>query len=68
MIDIERVLNEAIRKDASDVHLIAGIQPSLRIRRDLIPVEGSEVLTEEDMFEIYDYFVRGNIDKDEVYK
>ena len=68
MIDIERVLNEAIRKDASDVHLIAGIQPSLRIRRDLIPVEGSEVLTEEDMFEIYDYFARGNIDKDEVYK
>ena len=68
MIDIERVLNEAIQKDASDVHLIAGIQPNLRIRRDLIPVEGSEALTEEDMFEIYDYFVRGNIEKDEVYK
>ena len=68
MIDIERVLNEAIQKDASDVHLIAGIKPSLRIRRDLIDVENTDILTEEDMLEIYDYFVRGNIEKDEVFK
>ena len=68
MIDIEKVLNEAIKKDASDVHLITGIKPSLRIRRDLVDVEDSDVLTEEDMIDIYDYFVRGNIDKDEVFK
>lgn len=68
MIDIERVLNEAIQKDASDVHLIAGIKPSLRIRRDLVDVENTDILTEEDMLEIYDYFVRGNVEKDEVFK
>ena len=39
MIDIEKVLNEAIKKDASDIHLIAGNKPILRIRRDLLPVE-----------------------------
>ncbi len=68
MIDIEKVLNEAVKKDASDVHLIPGIKPILRIRRDLVTVEDSEELTNEDMSEIYDYFVRGNVDKDKVYR
>ena len=68
MVDIDRILKIAIEKDASDIHLIAGIKPYLRIRRDLVDIDEFEDLTEEDMFEIYDYFVRGNIDKDEVFK
>ena len=65
-MNIEDILEEAIRLDASDVHLICDNKPMLRIARDLVPVEGSEVLTPEDMSEIYDYLVKGNIDKDEV--
>ncbi len=68
MIEIEKVLDLAIQKDASDIHLIAGIKPYLRVRRDLVPIEEFEALTEDDMFEIYDYFVRGNIERDEVFK
>ncbi len=68
MIDIEKILNEAIKKDASDVHLIVDNKPILRIKRDLIEVDGFEALTDEDMLEIYDYFVRGNLDKDKVFK
>lgn len=68
MIDIDRVLQLAIEKDASDIHLIAGIKPCLRIRRDLIEMEQFENLTTEDMFEVYDYFVRGNVEKDQVFK
>lgn len=68
MVDIDKILRIAIEKDASDIHLIAGIKPYLRIRRDLVEIDGFEDLTEEDMFEIYDYFVRGNVDKDEVFK
>ena len=68
MVDIDKILRIAIEKDASDIHLIAGIKPYLRIRRDLVDIDGFEDLTEEDMFEIYDYFVRGNVDKDEVFK
>ena len=68
MINIDKILNIAIEKDASDIHLICGIKPNLRIRRDLIALEEFDVLTEDDMFEIYDYFVRGNLDKDEVFK
>ena len=66
-MNIEDILEEAIRLDASDVHLICDNKPMLRIARDLVPVEGSEVLTPEDMSEIYDYLVKGNIDKDEVF-
>lgn len=68
MIDIEKVLKKAIDEDASDIHLIAGIKPVLRIKRDLIHMEECEELTEDDMLEIYDYFVRGNVQKDEVLK
>ncbi len=57
-----------MKKDASDIHLIAGIKPVMRVRRDLISYEDFDILTEEDMWEIYDYFVRGNVDKDRVFK
>ena len=68
MIDIDKVLDTAKKKDASDVHLICGIKPMLRIRRDLIEYDCPEPLNEDDMYEIYDYFVRGNVDKDRVFK
>lgn len=67
MVQIENILDEAIKRDASDIHLICGINPTLRIVRDLVPVTGSEPLTEEDMTEIYDYFIRGNIERDKVF-
>ncbi len=66
-MNLDKVLDEAIRLDASDVHLIPGNKPMLRVARDLIPVQGSKILIPEDMFEIYDYLVKGNIDKDEVF-
>ena len=68
MIDMNKILDIAIAKDASDIHLVPGNQPILRISRRLEPVEKSAVLTEEDMMEIYDYLVKGNVDADEQYK
>ena len=68
MIDIEKILNTAKEKDASDVHLICDLKPILRIRRSLVEYECDNVLNEDDMYEIYDYFVRGNVDKDRVFK
>ena len=68
MIDIDKILSTAKQKDASDVHLISGLKPMLRIRRDLIEYDCSAPLNEDDMYEVYDYFVRGNVDKDKVFK
>ena len=67
MIDMDKILDTAIKKDASDVHLICGNKPMLRIVRDLIPIETMDVLTPEDMNEMYDYLVKGNLDKDELF-
>ena len=66
-MNMDKILDIAIEKDASDVHLIEGNKPMLRISRELIPIEEMEVLTTNDMNEMYDYLVRGNIDKDEVF-
>ena len=67
MVHIDEILDEAKERDASDVHLICGLKPMLRIIRDLVECNSSEILTEEDMTEIYDYFIRGNVDKDNVF-
>ena len=66
-MNMDKVLDMAIEKDASDVHLICGNKPILRIARDLVEIEEMQELTEEDMAEVYDYLVKGNVDKDEVY-
>lgn len=66
-MNMDKVLDMAIEKDASDVHLIFGNKPILRISRDLVEIEEMQELTEEDMVEVYDYLVKGNVDKDEVY-
>ena len=52
MINVNKVLDEAIEKDASDIHFIIENKPMLRISRELIPSENADVLTEEDMNEI----------------
>lgn len=66
-MNLDKILDIAIEKDASDVHMICGNKPILRIARDLVVLEDMKELTEEDMVETYDYLVKGNVDKDEVY-
>ena len=68
MIKVSKVLDEAICKDASDIHFIVENKPMLRIAIDLIPAENGEVLTEEDMNDVYDFLVKGNIEADKVFQ
>ena len=67
-MNINKILDIAIKEDASDVHLICGIKPMMRVARELLEVEDEKDLNADDMYEAYDYFVRGNVDKDEIYK
>ena len=62
-MNMDKILDIAMEKDASDVHLICGNKPMLRIVRELVPIEEMEVLTPEDMNEMYDYLVRGKGEK-----
>ena len=68
MINVDKVITTAKELDASDIHLVCGIKPMLRIARELRPIEDMDVLEPENMYEIYVYFVRGNLDKDSVFK
>ena len=68
MIDIDKVIKTAREKDASDIHLICNLKPMLRIRRTLVEYDCPSPLAEDDMYDIYDYLVRGNVDKDKVFK
>ena len=66
-MNVNKILDEAMKLDASDVHLICGNKPMFRIARSLISMENSKILTVQDMAEIYDYLVKGNVDKDEMF-
>ena len=68
MVQIEDLIDIAVEKNASDIHLIAVIKPMLRIIRKLEPIEKYEVMTEDDMYEVYDSLIRGNLDKDNIFK
>lgn len=68
MLNMNEVLDRAIELDASDVHLIYGLKPILRISRELKQIDNQDIIGESELYEAYDYFVRGNIDKDEIYK
>ena len=68
MVLIERIIQEALEKGASDIHLLQGLKPILRISRDLVEIQDLDVLDEGELYEVYDYIVRGNVTKDEIYK
>ncbi len=44
---IEVLLEEAVRRKASDLHLQVGLAPTLRIDGSLMPIAGADALTEE---------------------
>mgnify|MGYP001851460959 CR=1 FL=1 len=67
-MDVNSILAEAKKLDASDVHFIPGIKPIIRVNRDLIELEQYSEISKDDIMEIYDYFLQGNVDKDEYYR
>lgn len=68
MVNIDKILKTAIKQDISDIHLISGIKPTFRIIDKLVPYNEEAELTKEEMFEIYDYFIRGNLERDSDFK
>ncbi len=68
MVQIEDIIDIAIKEDASDIHLLCGMKPMLRIRRRLEEIEKYQPLTESDMYDIYDSVIRGNLEKDNLFR
>ena len=68
MIQIEDLIDIAIKEDASDIHLVCGNEPLIRIARRLEKIKDYPVLSQEDMYDIYDSIIKGNLDKDNLFK
>lgn len=45
-MNIQQLLDLIVERKASDLHLVVGYQPSLRIDSELIAIQGTEILTE----------------------
>lgn len=67
-MDVNGILKKANEQKASDAHFISGLKPILRINRELVTLEEYDVITRDDMWEIYDYFLKGNVEKDKLFK
>lgn len=68
MVQIEDIIDIAIEEDASDIHLMYGSKPILRVIRELREIESYEILTQQDMYDMYDFLIKGNLDKDSEFK
>lgn len=67
MLNLEDIIEEAVQRKASDIHIICGLKPVLRITKSLIPSK-YPVVTEEDIYGFYDFIVKGNVESDEMFK
>ena len=67
MIDVDKIIRAAIQRGASDIHLVTGQQPMFRISKALVPYEEVDKLKDEEMFEISDFIINGNVDKAKMY-
>lgn len=60
MVDINKIIEQAVRKDASDIHLMIESKPMYRIGNSLVNMEGATALKSEDMNNLYKSFAKGN--------
>lgn len=68
MLLAEYIIDQAIKRGASDIHLLYGLKPIFRISRALVELEDVEPLEETDLYDIYEYIVQGNLEKETAYK
>ncbi len=49
---IDQLLELTVTRNASDLHLVAGFPPMIRIFGDLIPIQGESLLSNQDIFNL----------------
>lgn len=65
MVDVENILDRGVSSGASDIHLIHKCKPILRVKKELIYLNEYEVLGNEEMQFLFNYFVGDSIEKRE---
>ena len=54
---LEGILDLAIKQDASDVHLVHNLKPYLRVKRQLVKLNKFEVLTKEELKQMFEEII-----------
>ncbi len=57
---LDKLLDKAMQEDASDVHIVHGIKPSLRIKRELVELEDFDIVTPKDAEDIVNKLVNND--------
>lgn len=68
MLLIEEIINEAIKNNASDLHLAYDIKPVIRVDGNLKILEQMPEIKDDELWEFYDYVIQGDIEKDSLFK
>ena len=68
MMNLDKIIEQAVKKDASDIHLMLDNKPIFRIGDALVKMEGSIPLENNEMNKIYSYFIQGNTAKDKYFR
>ena len=67
MVFIEDVIQEAIKKGASDIHLMKGQKPHIRVKKDLKRLDHYSVVEDEDVFEFLRFLFQDNEKLNEIF-
>lgn len=65
MEKLNAILEQGIARDASDIHLLVGCKPILRVAKELITLDNMNVITEEEQIEFVKTFTDN---RDEIYE
>ena len=60
MVNIHKIIEQALSKNASDIHLMLDEKPIYRVGAALVKMQESTALKIEDMDKIHEFFAKGN--------
>ncbi|MBI4446751.1 MAG: PilT/PilU family type 4a pilus ATPase [Acidobacteria bacterium] len=60
MIDLKSLLQRAVERKASDLHLKSGALPHLRVNGELFPLANTAVVSKEDAFDLVDHLLNSH--------
>lgn len=60
MVNIHKIIEQALSKNASDIHLMLDEKPIYRVGTALVKMQESTALKIEDMDKIHEFFAKGN--------
>lgn len=65
---LEKILDIAIKQDASDVHLVVNLKPYLRVKRQLVKLDKFTVLTKEDTQDFFEEIVGKEKNRNDMFR